>query len=311
MPKRRNKLLDYIAFLGWRIFAMFVHMFDWEANYRTARWLGNLAYRFDRRHRERGLAHLRKSFPDWPEERYRRVCHASMRNLTYLGVEVLFTTRLITPGRWQRHITLSEMSELIRLFVERKTGVILVTGHFGNWEVAGYTMAAVGFPSYVVARPLDNPHINEYILGVRENRGMRVLDKRGATERMGDILDSNGVVVFAADQDAGPKGVFVDFFGRKASTYKSIALLAMLHEVPIGVCYGRRLDEDFHFEIGCKRIIHPHEWANRDDPLYWITQEYTRALEDLIRSDPEQYLWLHRRWKNRPKGEQPGPDGVA
>jgi KDO2-lipid IV(A) lauroyltransferase len=118
-------------------------------------------------------------------------------------------------------------------------------------------------------------------------------------------------VSFIADQDAGRKGVFVDFFGRPASTYKSIALLAMQHEAPVVCVYARRLGEQFAFELGAERIIRPEEWRDRDDPLTWITQEYTAAIERTVRRNPEQYLWVHRRWKHRPRGEQPGPDGIA
>ena len=311
LAKPRNKILDYLTYLALRLFAMGVHMFGCKANYRTARWMGNFLYRFDRRHRRRAMKHLELSFPDWPEDKRRRIAQASMRNMVYLGLEVLFTTRLITPGRWRRHVELEDQAENLRMALERKTGAIYVTGHFGNWEVVGYTMAALGFPNTAVARPLDNPYINQYILGVRQNRGMTIVDKKGATMTVDDLLDDKGTVCFIADQDAGRKGAFVDFFGRKASTYKSIALLAMAHQVPIVVGYGRRLSEEYHFALGVQRIIHPHEWADKDDPMMWITQEYTRALEDVIRADPEQYLWVHRRWKHRPRGEPESVDGVA
>jgi KDO2-lipid IV(A) lauroyltransferase len=95
----------------------------------------------------------------------------------------------------------------------------------------------------------------------------------------------------------------VDFFGRKASTYKSIGLLAMQHGVPVVVGCARRVSPKFQYEIRVNRIIEPGEWSDRPDPLEWITQEYTRALEDLVREAPEQYLWIHRRWKSRPKAE--------
>jgi len=311
VAKPRNKAVDLLAYVGVRLFAMFVHMFGWEANYRTARVIGNLLYRFDRRHRRRALTHLRLSFPGWSEQKYHRIAKASMRNLVYLGLEVLFTTRLITPGRWRRHIKLTNQAENIRLLLERKTALIYVTGHFGNWEVVGYAMAALGFPNVAIARPMDNPYLDRYVLGVREKRGMTILGKRGATESLDDLLVNKAAVSFIADQDAGRKGVFVDFFGRPASTYKSIALMAMAHGSPVIVGYGRRLDEEYHFEIGIQRIIHPHEWADKDEPMRWITQEYTTALEQVIRTAPEQYLWVHRRWKHRPKGEPPAPDGVA
>ncbi len=311
MAKPRNSILDLLTYLAVRVFAMIAHMFPVEANYATARVLGDLLFRFDRRHRERAMQHLRLSFPDWTERRYRRVARDSMRNITYLGVEFLFTTRLLTPSTWRRHVRFGDLSEALRLQLERRTGVILLTAHFGNWEIAGYTMAALGFPSVSVARRLDNPHLDRYVFQVREAAGQRIVDKKGAMKDVPEVLDAHGSVGFVADQDAGRKGAFVDFFGRKASTYKSIGLMAMRYGAPIIVGYGKRLEERFEFEIGVQRIIHPSEWAHRDDPLLWITQEYTRAVEDLVRSAPAQYLWVHRRWKHRPKGEAETSDGVA
>jgi len=187
----------------------------------------------------------------------------------------------------------------------------MLPGHFGNWEVIGYTMATLGFPTVSVARPLDNPYINEYVMGVRERTGQSILYKKGATASMSDVLAGRGTLCFIADQDAGRKGLFVDFFGRPASTYRSIALMAIRHEVPVVVGYGKRLSDRFEFEIGIARIIYPHEWAGRDDEVRWITQEFTRVLEDIIRAAPEQYLWLHRRWKHRPDGTKAPGDGVA
>ena len=193
----------------------------------------------------------------------------------------------------------------------RDRGIIFLTGHFGNWEIVGYTMACLGFPTTAVARHLDNPYLNNHILGLRQKRGLTILDKRGATGAIPDILQNNGSVGFIADQDAGRKGCFVDFFGRKASTYKSIALLAMQYEVPVVVGYGKRLSREFDFEIGIARYIVPEEWKDKDDPKLYITQEYTRALEDVIRRAPEQYLWVHRRWKHRPDGTKSQNDGIA
>lgn len=314
MPKRnrrRSRIVDSLAYLGVRTLAMIMHMFRPETNYITARILGDLMYRFDRRHRQRAEEHLRRSFPDWPTHTCRTVARASMRNMVYLAVEFLFTSRLITPGQWRKHITLVNQKENLRLLLKNETGVVLLTGHFGNWEVVGYTMAALGFPNTAIARRLDNPYLDAYVIGQREMRGMTILDKRGATTVAPGLLDRKGAVSFIADQDAGGKGLFVDFFGRPASTYKAIGLLAMQHNAPVVIGYGQRRKEKYHFEIGVQRIIYPHEWADQDDPLRFITQEYTHALEEVIRTAPEQYLWLHRRWKHRPKGEEPAKDGIA
>jgi len=311
MAKPRNSLVDYLQYLGVRIFAMFVHMFPVERNYRTARWLGEILWRLDRRHRRIATEHLRLSFPHWTPQRVDRVARKSMHNMAYLAVEVLFVPRLITPATWRRHVRLVNIAESLRLLIRRESGFIFLTGHFGNWEIAGYLMATLGFPSVSLARPLDNPLLNEFLLGVRERTGQAVLGKKGATEGMSEVLTRRGTLAFIADQDAGRKGLFVDFFGRPASTYRSVALMAVRHEVPVVVAYGRRRRPRFEFDVGVQRIIYPREWADKDDPVAWITQEYTRQLEMIIRRAPEQYLWVHRRWKHRPDGAKAGGDGVA
>ena len=311
MAKPRNKFLDYLVYVGVRLFDALVHMFPVDLNYRTGAWMGNVLFALDRRHRKRAIEHLRRSFPDWTEERYREVARASMRSMVYLGLEVLFTTRLITPLTWRRHIELKNMAGPLRMLLEARRGMIMLTGHFGNWEVVGYTLATLGFPTVSIARRLDNPYLDQYVFGIRQRTGQTIIDKRGASSVAPDVLEQKGVVGFIADQDAGKKGSFVDFFGRKASTYKSIALLGIQYEVPIVVGYGRRIEENFRFELGVERVILPSEWADKDDPVTWITQEYTAALEQIVRRAPEQYLWVHRRWKHRPKGEEPSPDGIA
>ena len=311
MARPRNKLVDYLQYLGLRVFAMFMHMFDVRTNYRTARWIAELLWRFDRRHRRIACGHLRLSFPDWPEKRIRRAARKSMHHMIFLAVDMLFTPRLIQLNRWARHVRLQNMGELVRILLEQETGVILLTGHFGNWEVVGYLMATLGFPSVSVARPLDNPYVNDYVMGVRERTGQSILYKKGAAYSMSDVLERRGALAFIADQDAGRKGMFVDFFGRPASTYRSIALMALRHQVPVVVGYGKRLGNNFRFEMGIQRIIHPHEWQEKPDPQTWITQEFTRALEQVVRAAPEQYLWVHRRWKHRPDGTRVPGDGVA
>ncbi len=303
MDKPRNKFADYLAYLALRLFAMFVHMFSCQANYAFAAFLGNLYYRFDKRHREMAIKHLRACFPDWPEQKYQRVARASMRHMLYLVMDVLLTTREITQWKWRQHIVFSEVQEIFDILLKREKSVVMISGHFGSWEVSGYTMAAVGFNSYALARPLDNPYLNKYLLGQREKMGMKILDKFGAMQRIEKIVKSRSMIGFIADQDAGQRGMFVDFFGRPASTYRAPAFVAIKHKIPVAIGYGRRIDEKYKFELGVDRIIHPHEWADKEDPAQWITQQFTSSLERIIRKAPEQYLWTYRRWKTHPKVE--------
>jgi KDO2-lipid IV(A) lauroyltransferase len=109
-----------------------------------------------------------------------------------------------------------------------------------------------------------------------------------------------------ADQDAGQRGLFVDFFGRPASTHKAIALLAIEHKAPVAVGVACRVGPGFRYEIRCAEVIQPEEFEGTSDDARLLTQRYTTALETLIRQDPSQYLWLHRRWKHQPAVRKAG-----
>ena len=303
--KQRNDFVDWLVYVALRLVSMVLHSFPVAANLRTAKLIGSMMYHIDRRHRERALGNLRRSFPGMSERRRERLALRSHQDLVMLAVEVLFTTRLIRLDTWAKYIDLHNFREVVSLMLRKEQGLIMLTGHYGNWEILGYLLATLGFNTTSVARPLDNPYVNDWVLGVRERQGQRIIDKSGATSEVIDVLGRKGVVGFIADQNAGSKGIFVDFFGRKASTYKSIGLIAMQFEVPVVVGYARRDGTKFHFTVGVQDIIYPKDWQDQPDPLRYITQRYTTALEEVVRAEPGQYLWVHRRWKTRPKGEAP------
>ncbi len=305
MAKPRNDFLDRLTYLALRLVAMALHCFPVDLNLQTAKLIGTFMFLLDRRHRERAMGNLRRSFPDLPDSQRRQLARRSMQQLVMLAVEVLFTTRLIRLDTWARYCTLANFPQTLGLLLDRRRGLIMLTGHYGNWEILGYVLATIGFETTSIARPLDNPYVNEWLLGVRERQGQRIIAKTGATSEVTDVLSRCGTVGFIADQNAGSKGIFVDFFGRQASTYKSIGLLAMQYEVPVVIGYARRLGNRFRFELGVQDVIDPADWKDQPDPLRYITQRYTRGIENIVRNDPGQYLWVHRRWKTRPKGEAP------
>lgn len=294
-----------------RLAAMVFLMFPVDWNLATARLMGCIWFRLMRKHRQRGREHLRLAFGEQlSEEQIRQLTLGSMQQLTMMVMEMLFTPRLINEWTWPRYVRVKNIERALDLLTQRR-GAILVTGHYGSWELCGYVLATLGFPVVAVMRPLDNPYFNAFLVDVRAKRGLELLDKKGASRSADDILANGGTLAFIADQNAGHKGMFVDFFGVKASTYKSIGLLAMQHQVPIIVGYARRTSPRFQYEVGVSRIIMPEEWRGRDDELRWITQEYNLAIEAFVREAPEQYLWLHRRWKSRPKGEDKVPRNDA
>lgn len=305
-PRTRREWLDYFAYVALRAVALIFNCFPVNANLATARALGSFWYGCPRwvpilgrqfaRHRARAEEHLHLSFPDLPQREVSRIARASMQSIAMTAVEVLLTPRLITPWSWSRYLKLKNIEPVLRALLARR-GAIMVTAHYGNWEILGYAMAKLGFELVAVMRPLDNDYLNDYLLRQREQSGLRLLYKKGATQSMDDVLAEKGTLCFIGDQHAGSKGLRVDFFGRPASTYKSIAILAIRHRVPIIVGYGRRLGGRYEFELGVQRVIQPEEWEGKPDELRWITEEFTRAMEAFIREAPEQYLWIHRRWK--------------
>ncbi|GIW75831.1 MAG: lipid A biosynthesis lauroyl acyltransferase [Phycisphaerae bacterium] len=305
MAKPRNDRIDYLQYLALRVVHMMMHCWPVQWNLRLAQYIGDVLFYLDAKHRKRAMHNLTRSFPHYSQAKVARLARESMRQTIMLFVEVLFTTRLIRIDTFTRHVRLGDFRQTLGLLMDRHRGLIMLTGHYGNWEILGYVLATLGFPTVSVARPLDNPYVNQWLLGVREKKGQRIVDKKGATQDITRTLEQHGTVAFIADQNAGPKGIFVDFFGRKASTYKSIGLLAMQYDVPIIIGYARRIGTSFRFEVGTQDIIYPQDWKNQDQPLYYITQRYTKAIENFVSAEPGQYLWIHRRWKTRPKGEAP------
>lgn len=184
--------------------------------------------------------------------------------------------------------------------------VIFVGGHFGNWELGISTFGLWGFPLGVIARALDNPYLHEWFKEYREGTGHRLMLKRGDFDEMLELLSRGGHLALLGDQDAGSRGLFVDFFGHPASTFKSIALLALEYDALLMVGYSTRSKDSFHqqhwveFEMGCEALIDPRT-ITAADPVRAITEEYTQALERMIRRSPEQYFWVHRRWKSEPR----------
>ncbi len=299
-------MVNWSQYLALRAGTGFMHCFHAEQNLHTAAGVGTLFYRWSGRHRERAEQNLTRSFPEWSEGRVREVAERSMQNMFQMFlVDAMVMPRLITPGNWSNHIRLGDLRDLIDR-LEQQRPALFITGHCGNWELLGYALSMWGYSFAALARPLDNPLINRWLLGVRQRHGLRIITKWGAIETLQDLLGRGGQVGFIADQNAGDQGLFVPFFGRLASSYKSIGLLAMRFNLPVIAGFARRINSRFQYEFSCTDIIEPADWADQPDPLYYITARYNRAMESMIRAAPEQYLWLHRRWKSRPKFERAG-----
>lgn len=290
---------EYYAF---RLWAVLMGCFPVDANLVTARWMGRVWWAISPRHRFRTLLNLRRAYgAEAPRERLKQIARRSFEHWAQVFlVELVMSPRLITTRSWSQYIELGAMGPAVRLLLQDHSAIML-TPHFGNFELLGFALCRLGIPIVAVMRPLDNERLNSFLVQTRAASGLRLLYKQGATAEAENIVKEGTPLCFIADQDAGPKGYFVDFFGRKASTYKSIALLAMQARTPVIVGYAARTRPGFRYEIGVERIIQPEEWETQDDAPLWLTQAFSSAMESAIRRFPEQYLWVHRRWKSRPR----------
>lgn len=286
---------------------------------------------FNRKRLERAAEHIRMARPDWDEATRIECAVRSYEHLFMLGVEVSYTPRLMSDDAWIRHVELDNIAEGLRHMFSGRP-VIFITGHCGNWEFLGYAMALLGFPMHALYRPIDNEPLDTWVRETRGRRGLILLDKFGALKEIPDLLEAGAPIGFVADQNAGDRGHFVPFFGRLASTYKSIGLTAYHAGARIIVGQARRLGwnsaEQRPVEHGFSAPLErggmryrmevidsfgPEDWLGQPDPMFYLTARYRRAIERMILMAPEQYLWMHRIWKSRPRHERlnrPFPDSL-
>ena len=301
MARPRRKGVDFLAYLAVRLVVCLAQMMTVDQSYAFARGLAALLYRLDRRHRAVGMENLKSAFGDrYTEAERDRIVRGVYEHFCMMLMEILHIPRKLHPTTWRDRITLVGHEAVLDRLMSGGP-MILLSGHFGNWEMAGYLFGVFGFPPNSVARALDNPYLDDFLRRFRERTGQKMIPKTGGYDQMLEVLRDGGILSFLADQDAGQRGMYVDFFGRPASTHKAIALLAIEHQAPVVVGYARRTGPDFRYEVGCDAIIEPHEWTGGSDDARLLTQRYTSALEAVVRRSPEQYLWLHRRWKHQPK----------
>jgi len=306
MARNASALVQWSQYLPLRFVAGLLQCFSHEQNLQTAAAAGSTLYRMNSGRRHRCIENLRWSFPEWDEDRIEMIAEQSFHSMVQLAmVDSITMTRLVTPDTWPNHVNMQGVQPVLEKLVKGDP-LLMLTGHCGNWEMLGYVLAVCGYPITALARPLDNPLINNWVMRIRESHGLKILEKWGAAPQLQKRLEDGEQLGFIADQNAGDQGLFVPFFGRLASSYKSIGLLAMRYETPIVISQARRIGQQFKFECICSDVIEPADWADQDDPLFYITARYNRAIETLIRGAPEQYLWLHRRWKSRPRHEREG-----
>ncbi|MEZ6060203.1 MAG: lysophospholipid acyltransferase family protein [Planctomycetaceae bacterium] len=236
---------------------------------------------------------------DTPDAEVDRIVLGMWQHLFRMVCEIIQLQRRFRLDRCGSYLDFYQRNECVQAALSGRP-VLFLGGHFGNWEISVNTFGHFGFPMGVVARDLDNPYLHRWFLKFRESSGNWMISKSGAGNELVEVMEAGGMAALLCDQDAGRRGVFADFFGRPASTFKSIGLLALQYDALIVVGGAYRLPADqqrntnwVRFNLATQQIIDSREFRDVES----LTQQFTSALEDLIRKAPEQYFWVHRRWK--------------
>jgi len=266
--------------------------------------IGWLAYLLAGDLRRTGRRNLELAFPEMPEPERRRLLHGCFASLGRLLGEFSQLPRA-TPEKLRKLIEYDEVGlRHLREAEKNKRGVIFLTGHLGVWELHSFGWSALEYPLSFLVRPLDNPRIEEMIEAVRTRFGNRAIDKQSAARQSLRVLREGGTLGILSDLNTQThEGVFVPFFGKLACTTAGIATLALKTDaVVIPTCAvwdKKRRRYFFHGDPPVELV----RTGDHHQDIEVNTARFAAAIERMVRLYPDQWLWIHRRWKTRPDGE--------
>lgn len=249
------------------------------------------------------LANLSRSFPERPPREVAAIARKLYRNLGRNLVELL-RFEVMSQADITSLVTFDGAQHL-RDALAAGRGAILVSGHYGNWELYAAAIAAAGYPFSVVVYPQHNARVDALLNRLRQGAGVGIIYKRNAAKDVLRALAANRLVTMLADQDAGSDGVFTEFFGRPAATTRGPALFAIKTGAPIITGVIVREPGGKHRGI-VDPPLHADRTADREREIERLTREIAARLELRVRQHPDHWYWVHRRWKTRPPCASPG-----
>ncbi len=247
---------------------------------------------------------LRLAFPDWTEARRDVVLKQMTRSLGWMAAE--FARLPKYSARNIENVVVLDGHENFLAGKSRGKGVVYLTGHIGAWELSSYAHALYGFPLHYMARPLDNAPLDSLVNLYRGLSGNKPIYKNEAARTMLRVLKDGGTVGILADQNTMPgEGVFVDFFGVPACTTTGIARVALHTDAAVVPGYAFWDENLRKYRLRFEPPVELIRTGDSERDILENTQRFTKVIEDIVRKYPEQWVWIHARWKARPKGETP------
>ncbi|MEE8259808.1 MAG: lysophospholipid acyltransferase family protein [Nitrospinaceae bacterium] len=302
IPKKMRYVLEYLLF---RLILFPVQMLSLNAIGSLGRWLGNAFYHGSPKRRKIARINLDIAFGDskTPEEK-NRIIKQSMIQMTTVPLQCLWATRNTEQRVYQLFPSEPQGMEHFNNCMKRGKGAFFLMAHYGNWELLGVYMGYKNFSKVsAIARKLDNPYLENFTTKLRTISGGGVIPKEGSPLKVVRAMKKNSCVGVMMDQNGGIGGLFVDFFGKTAATPRSLALLSYSTGAAVLPLIPYPTDKGTYQPIFLPELK-LEKTGDKDKDIFRWTEEYQKVLEKIIRDRPEPWMWFHRRWKSRPKGER-------
>lgn len=265
------------------------------------RFFGSLAYKLDKKHRGIALSNIKRAYgPSLSDKEAERTARKVFENLGMTAFEFMrlpWLKRKDLDGyvEWDGRENLDKA-------LEKGRGAMLITAHFGNWELMAASYALCGYPIDVVVRPIDNPVLEQFVKWARSQSGNTMVAKNRSMRRLLTTLKTNGIAGILVDQNVAlVEGVFVDFFGTLACTNRGPAILALASGAAVLPTFIVREGARHRIIVG--KEVQLSVTGDKERDAFENTARMTKTAEDMIRKYPDQWFWVHRRWKTRPPEE--------
>jgi KDO2-lipid IV(A) lauroyltransferase len=273
-------------------------------NWKLAEFLGRVWFQVDKRHREIALNNLKIAWGDeLSENKTRIIARTNFIHLARVLLELPYLRKL-NSDKLDGFVTFHGI-EHFKNALQKGRGVLLLASHFGNWELMALAFSLRYSPINIVVRPLDNPFLDKLITKIRTRGGNQLIPKKGSVKKMLRLLAAGEVVALLLDQNpAWYEGVFVPFFNEIACTNKALGTIALRTGAPVIPAFNVRQPDGSYRIFGEPEVVLARSGDTTRD-VGENTAKFNKIIETYVRRYPEQWFWVHQRWKTRPY--QPWP----
>jgi len=298
--RKRSKTNDYVLYLIVRACVTIFRLLPLKICMLIGRFFAYGGFLVDRRRRTIAEENLRNAYgEDLSDRQIRETVRRSYLHLASVGIDFIKLPRIVNSNNWRNYFEVGGL-EFAKKAQEEGKGLILVTGHVGNWEVLGCAMKFLFHDSvHSIAKHMENPFVDRFFTQLREEGGQKIIFTQNSAREILRVLKNNQLLGILVDQNVRENHIFVDFFGQKAATTRSAATLSLKTGAPIIMLFARRLEGGYKFRVTLSKPIQIEKTGDLEKDIFNLTQRCTMIIESRIRQRPHEWLWIHRRWKGK------------